>query len=61
MAMLGRLSGPRASVAWNLFPMAFVAVTVKVYAVPLARPVTVIEVQGAVQLPVIPFGDEVAV
>src|SRR3954470_3913121 len=31
----------------GLAPMAFVAMTVKVYAVPLARPVTVADVQGA--------------
>ena len=42
-------------------PTALVAVTVNVYAVPFARPVTVIEVQGAAQLPVIPLGEEVAV
>ena len=42
-------------------PMALVAVTVKVYAVPFARPPTVIEVQGAAQVPVMPLGDEVAV
>ena len=42
-------------------PTALVAVTVKVYAVPLERPVTVMDVQGAVQLPVMPLGDEVAV
>jgi hypothetical protein len=38
-----------------------VAVTVKVYAVPLARPATLIEVQGAVHVPVMEPGDEVAV
>src|SRR5688572_29603227 len=42
-------------------PTALVAVTVKVYAVPLARPVTVMEVHGAAQLPVIPPGEDVAV
>src|SRR5688572_9238134 len=42
-------------------PIAFVAVTVKVYAVPLARPVTVIEVHGAVQVPVNAPGEDVAV
>ena len=42
-------------------PTALVAVTVKVYAVPLVSPLTVIDVHGAVQLPVIPDGDEVAV
>jgi hypothetical protein len=33
-------------------PMLFVAVTVKVYALPFASPVTVIDVHGALQLPV---------
>jgi hypothetical protein len=42
-------------------PIAFVAVTVNVYAVPFASPLTVIEVHGAAQLPVMPLGDEVAV
>jgi hypothetical protein len=42
-------------------PVALVAVTVNVYAVPFARPLTVIEVQGALHVPVIPDGDEVAV
>jgi hypothetical protein len=42
-------------------PTAFVAVTVNVYAVPLARPFTVIDVQGAAQVPVMPEGDDVAV
>jgi hypothetical protein len=42
-------------------PTALVAVTVKVYAVPLASPLTVIEVQGAAHVPVMPLGDEVAV
>jgi hypothetical protein len=42
-------------------PSALVAVTVKVYAVPFASPVTVIEVQGAAHVPVNPPGDEVAV
>jgi hypothetical protein len=41
-------------------PTALVAVTVKVYAVPLASPLTVIEVQGAAHVPVMPLGDEVA-
>ena len=43
----------------KLVPIVFVAVTVKVYAVPLVRPVTVIEL--AVPLPVLPPGLEVAV
>lgn len=42
-------------------PIPFVAVTVKVYAVPLARPATRIAVHGAVQAPVNPPGEEVAV
>jgi hypothetical protein len=42
-------------------PSALVAVTAKVYAVPFASPVTVIEVQGAAQVPVNPPGEEVAV
>ncbi len=42
-------------------PSAFVAVTVNVYAVPFASPVTGIEVHGAAQVPVIAPGEEVAV
>ena len=42
-------------------PTPLVAVTVKVYAVPLVKPVTVIDVHGAVQVPVMPLGVEVAV
>jgi len=42
-------------------PAPLVAITVNVYAVPFARPFTVIEVQGAVHVPVIAEGDEVAV
>lgn len=42
-------------------PVALVAVTVKVYAVPLVRLFTVMEVHGAAQVPVMPPGDEVAV
>ena len=42
-------------------PATFVATTVNVYAVPLASPFTMIDVQGAVQLPVMPEGDAVAV
>src|SRR4051794_34239020 len=42
-------------------PVALVAVTVNVYAVPFARPLTVIEVQGALHVPVIAEGDDVAV
>ena len=42
-------------------PTALVAVTVKVYPVPLVRPVTLIDVQGAVQAPVMEPGDDVAV
>ena len=44
-----------------LVPAALVAVTVKVYAVPLVRPFTVIEAQGAAQVPVMPPGEDVAV
>jgi hypothetical protein len=44
-----------------LGPAELVAVTVKVYAVPLARLFTVIEVHGAAQAPVMPPGDDVAV
>ena len=43
----------------TLLPIAFVAVTVKVYAVPLVRPVMVIGL--AVPVPVIPPGLEVTV
>ena len=42
-------------------PIAFVALTVNVYAVPLVRPVTLIDVHGAVQVPVLPPTTEVAV
>jgi hypothetical protein len=42
-------------------PMPLVAVTVNVYATPLVSPPTLIDVQGALQLPVRPPGDEVAV
>jgi hypothetical protein len=43
-------------------PTAFVAVTVKVYAVPLVSPVTVIvPLPACAKVPVIPSGDEVAV
>ncbi|MBK7743707.1 MAG: hypothetical protein IPI40_08510 [Betaproteobacteria bacterium] len=42
-------------------PTALVAVTVNVYAVPLARPDTVIDAHGAVQLPVKLPGLDVAV
>ena len=42
-------------------PAMLVAVTVNVYAVPLARPFTVIVVHGAVQVPVMPVGADVAV
>jgi hypothetical protein len=42
-------------------PTALVAVTLNVYVVPLARLVTVIEVHGAVQVPVRGPGDAVAV
>ncbi|MBK6602781.1 MAG: hypothetical protein IPG28_14835 [Betaproteobacteria bacterium] len=42
-------------------PTALVAVTVNVYAVPLVRPDTVIDVHGAVQLPVKLPGLDVAV
>jgi hypothetical protein len=42
-------------------PTALVAVTVNVYAVPLARPITVIDAHGAVQLPVKLPGLDVAV
>lgn len=41
-------------------PFALVALTVKEYAVPLARPVTVIDVHGTVQVPVKPPGEDVA-
>ena len=41
-------------------PLALVAFTLKVYAVPLARPMTLIVVQGAVQVPVTLPGNEVA-
>ncbi len=44
-----------------LVPMPLVAVTVNVYAVPLLSPVTVMDVHGAVQLPVIDPGLLVAV
>ncbi|HET7549055.1 MAG TPA: hypothetical protein VFJ86_14890 [Usitatibacter sp.] len=44
-----------------LVPTALVAVTVNVYAVPLVRPLTVIDVHGAAHVPVIPLGEEVAV
>ena len=43
-----------------LEPTALVAFTLNVYVVPLVSPATVIEVQGAVQVPVKPPGDEVA-
>jgi hypothetical protein len=42
-------------------PIAFVAVTVNVYVVPFARPVTSMDVQGAVHVPVIVPGEDVAV
>src|SRR4051812_43747041 len=42
-------------------PEAFVAVTVKVYTVPFARPATTMLVHGAAHVPVSPLGDEVAV
>ena len=42
-------------------PMPLVAVTVKVYAVALVRPVTLIELHGEEQVPVKPPGLEVAV
>jgi hypothetical protein len=42
-------------------PIAFVAVTLNVYVVPFTRPVTSIDVQGAVQVPVIVPGEDVAV
>jgi hypothetical protein len=41
-------------------PSAFVAATVNVYAVPFVRPATVIAVHGAVHVPVMAPGDEVA-
>ena len=44
-----------------LLPTALVAVTVKAYAVPLAKPITLIEVHGATQLPAMPDGAEIAV
>jgi hypothetical protein len=42
-------------------PTALVAVTVKVYAVPFVRPLTVIDVHGAAHVPVMLAGDDVAV
>lgn len=42
-------------------PAALVALTANTYAVPLVRVLTVIEEHGAVQVPVLPSGDEVAV
>ena len=41
-------------------PTPLMAATLNVYAVPLARPFTVIDVHGAVQVPAMPEGDEVA-
>jgi hypothetical protein len=41
-------------------PSAFVAATVNVYAVPFASPATVIAVHGAVHVPVMPPGEDVA-
>ena len=42
-------------------PVPFVAATTKLYAVPLTNPTTLMDVQGAMQLPVIPSGEDVAV
>ena len=42
-------------------PTPLVAVTVKVYAVPLASAATTIDVHGAVHVPVMPLGLDVAV
>ena len=42
-------------------PRELAAATVKVYAVPLVNPLTVMEAHGALQEPVSPPGDEVAV
>jgi hypothetical protein len=42
-------------------PTELVAVTVKVYAVPFVRPFTVMEVHGAMQVPAIAPGEEIAV
>ena len=42
-------------------PIPFVAVTAKVYAVPLVKPVTLIDVHGAVHVPVRFAGFDVAV
>jgi hypothetical protein len=44
-----------------LLPLAFVALTVNVYAVPLVSPVTLIAVHGAVHVPVFAPTTEVAV
>ena len=42
-------------------PIALVALTINVYAVPLVSPVTLIEVHGALHVPVLPPTTEVAV
>ena len=42
-------------------PMPLLALTVNVYAVPLVSPLTLIDVHGALHVPVIDPGDEVAV
>ena len=42
-------------------PTALVALTLKVYAVPLARPATMIDAHGAAHVPVKAPGDDVAV
>ena len=52
------VAGPEAADGW-LVPMTLVAVTVKVYVVPLVRPVTVHEMATVVQ--VMADGDEVTV
>ena len=45
----------------GLAPTALIAITVNTYWLPFTRPPTVIDVQGALQAPVKPPGDEVAV
>ena len=58
VAGVAGVAGPEAADA-RLVPMALVAVTVKVYVVPLVRPVTVHEMATVVQ--VMADGDEVTV